>query len=52
MGAAGLSITGCLAELSERLTDAAVIAKAAVTCAKSGAEREAVRATRWTLIAC
>lgn len=43
MSGAGLSITGCLSEISERLTDAAAIAKAAVTCAESGSEREAVR---------
>ena len=43
MSGTGLSVTGCLAEISERLTDAAAIAKAAVTCAESGSEREAVR---------
>ena len=40
---AGLSIAGCLAEISVRLTDAAAIAKAAVICAESGSEREALR---------
>ena len=39
----GLSIRGCLAEISARLTDAAAIAKAAVVCAGSGSDREAVR---------
>ena len=43
MGGAGLSITGCLKEIASRLTDAAAIAKAAVTCAESGSEHEAVR---------
>ena len=43
MSAASLTIAGCLAEMSERLVDAAAIAKAAVTCAESGSEREAVR---------
>ena len=43
MSAAGLSNKACLAEISGRLTDAAAIAKAAVTCAESGSEREAVR---------
>ena len=39
----GISITGCLKEISGRLTDAAAVAKAAVTCAESGSERQAVR---------
>ena len=43
MGGTGLSITGCLREVASRLTDAAAIAKAAVTCAESGSEREAIR---------
>ena len=43
MSKAGLSIAGCLGEISERLQDAAAIAKAAVTCAEAGSEREAVR---------
>ena len=43
MGEAGLSVTGCLTEISARLTNAAAIAKAALVCAQSGAEREAVR---------
>ena len=38
----GMSVTGCLEELSRRLVDAAAIAQAAVTCARSGSEREAV----------
>jgi hypothetical protein len=43
MSVAGLSITACLSEISLRLTDAAAIARAAVTCAESGSEREALR---------
>ena len=43
MSEAGLSITTCLGEISARLTDAAAIAKAAVVCAQSGSEREALR---------
>ena len=39
----GISITGCLKEVSGRLTDAAAVAKAAVTCAESGSEQQAVR---------
>ena len=39
----GISITGCLCEIRDRLTDAAAVAKAAVTCAESGSERQAVR---------
>jgi hypothetical protein len=38
-----ISITGCLKEISGRLTDAAAVAKAAVTCAESGSEHAAVR---------
>jgi hypothetical protein len=38
-----LTITGCLKEISTRLTDAAAVAKAAVTCAENGSEAEAVR---------
>ncbi|MDP4026657.1 hypothetical protein Q8W71_29040 [Methylobacterium sp. NEAU 140] len=38
-----MSITACLAEISARLTDAAAVAKAALTCAEAGSEREAVR---------
>ena len=33
----------CLEALSTRLTDAAAVAKAAVTCARSGSDHEAVR---------
>lgn len=43
MSGTGLSVRACLDEISERLTDAAAIAKAAVTCAESGSEREALR---------
>ena len=43
MSVAGLSISACLSEISLRLTDAAAIARAAVTCAESGSEREALR---------
>jgi hypothetical protein len=39
----GISITGCLCEIRDRLTDAAAVAKAAVTCAESGSELQAVR---------
>lgn len=39
---AELSITTGLREISGRLTDAAAIAKASVTCAESGSEREAL----------
>lgn len=38
----GMDITACLAALSRRLVDAAAIAQAAVTCARSGSEREVV----------
>ena len=40
---AGLSIPACLDAISARMTDAAAIARAAVTCADAGSEREAVR---------
>jgi len=40
---AELSITTGLREISERLTDAAAIAKASVVCAECGSEREALR---------
>ena len=43
MNGSVVDITTCLDALSERLSDAAAIAKAAVTCARSGSEREAVR---------
>lgn len=43
MGRLQVSIGGCLAEISGRLTDAAAIAKAAVVCAESGSDREALR---------
>lgn len=43
MSALGLSITAGLSEISWRLTDAAAIARAALTCAEAGSEREAVR---------
>lgn len=39
----GLSITVGLREISTRLTDATAIAKAAVICAESGSEREALK---------
>lgn len=39
----GLSVVACLSEISARLTDAAAIARAAVICAESGSEREALR---------
>lgn len=39
----GLSITVGLRELSTRVTDAAAILTAAVVCAESGSEREALR---------
>ena len=38
-----MDITTCLEALSTRLTDAAAVARAAVTCAKGGSEHEAVR---------
>lgn len=40
---AELSITRGLREISRQLGDAAAIAKAAVVCAESGSEREALR---------
>ena len=43
MSAAGLSITTFLKEIRARLTDAAATAGAAMTCAESGSEREALR---------
>ena len=43
MAQAGMDITTCLEALSRRLVDAAAVAQAAVTCARSGSEREAVR---------
>lgn len=43
MSGTDLTITGCLKEISIRLTDAAAVAKAAVVCAESGSEAEAVR---------
>ena len=39
----GISITECLCEIRDRLIGAAAVAKAAVTCAESGSERQAVR---------
>lgn len=41
--AEGLSITTGLRELSTRLADASAILKAAVVCAESGSERQALR---------
>ena len=38
-----LSITGVLREISARMVDGASIARAAVVCAESGSEREALR---------
>ena len=38
-----MAISRCLEALSTRLIDASAIAKAAVTCARSGSDREAVR---------
>ena len=43
MAQGGMDITAWLEALSRRLVDAAAIAQAAITCARSGAEREAVR---------
>ena len=43
MAEGGLDITTCLEAISRRLVDAAAVAQAAVTCARSGSEREAVR---------
>lgn len=39
---AGMSITGCLREISDRLTNAAGIAKAARSCAETGWEPQGV----------
>ena len=41
--ATGLSVTATLAAISVRLTEAAALAKAAMVCARTGSEREAVR---------
>lgn len=38
-----VSVTVCLTEISTRLRDAAAIARAAVVCAESGSQREALR---------
>lgn len=38
-----LSIRACLGEISERMTNAAAIAKAAVACSDAGSDREALR---------
>lgn len=43
MIAPSLSIVTCLHEISTRLTAAAAVSKAAVTCAEAGSEREALR---------
>ncbi|GJE59772.1 hypothetical protein [Methylobacterium trifolii] len=43
MGTSDLSITACLSVISLRLTDAAAVASAALTCAAAGSEREALR---------
>ncbi|GLS42569.1 hypothetical protein [Methylobacterium brachythecii] len=43
MSRPGLSITACLNEISDRLNEAAAVAKAALVCAEAGAEREAIR---------
>lgn len=43
MSAEGLTVVSCRSEISARLTDAAAIARAAVACAESGSEREALR---------
>lgn len=43
MSGSSLTVADCLTEMSEILTDAAAVAKAAVTCAESGSEREAIR---------
>lgn len=43
MSGTQLSIRTGLAEISGRLNDAAAIAKAALVCAESGSDREAVR---------
>lgn len=43
MGIVAVNVRVCLDEISTRLSDAAAIARAAVTCADSGSEREALR---------
>lgn len=43
MSMTSLSVTAGIAAVSTRLTDAAAIAKAALVCAESGSEHEAVR---------
>ena len=43
MSDAAFNVTGCLSEMSARLTDATAIGKAALTCAQSGSEYEAIR---------
>lgn len=43
MSGSELSGRACLGEISGRLTDAAAIAKAAITCLETGSEREALR---------
>lgn len=43
MSESSVTLAECLAEMSELLTDAAAVAKAAVTCAESGSEHEAIR---------
>lgn len=42
MAQGGMDITTCLEALSRRLVDAAAVAQAAVTCARSGSDREAI----------
>lgn len=39
---AGMTITSCLREISERLANASAIAKSALTCAETGLEPQAV----------
>ena len=43
MAEGGMDITACLEAISWGLVDAAAVAQAAVTCARSGSEREAMR---------
>ena len=43
MGTVAVNVRVCLDEISTRLSDTAAIARAAVTCAESGSEREAMR---------
>ena len=43
MAEGGMDITSCLEAISRRLVDAAAVAQASVTCARSGSEREALR---------